>query len=157
MDLPLKFDRNYPQLPLDKNITSPSRTLHGVRPLSCDPLPVAEGQGAAARVSLLSPSSSPSTAQGGHRGSIGAGASLRSRYLAAALPYHSHYLAAALLCYLWCYGGWPVGVRCEVWAAEQSRARDVGGRMIAVGLQRDCKRRGCLGMNCNPCRIYLQH
>jgi hypothetical protein len=32
MDLPLKFDRNYPQLPLDKNITS--HTLHGARPLS---------------------------------------------------------------------------------------------------------------------------
>jgi hypothetical protein len=30
----LKFDRNYPQLPLDKNITSPSRILHGARPLS---------------------------------------------------------------------------------------------------------------------------
>jgi hypothetical protein len=43
MDLPLKFDRNYPQLPLDKNTTSPSRTLHGVPPLSRDPLPVTEG------------------------------------------------------------------------------------------------------------------
>jgi hypothetical protein len=34
MDLLLKFDRNYPQLPLDKNIASPSATLHGARPLS---------------------------------------------------------------------------------------------------------------------------
>jgi hypothetical protein len=33
MDLPLKFDRNYPQLPLDKNITSPSHTLHDAHPL----------------------------------------------------------------------------------------------------------------------------
>jgi hypothetical protein len=123
MDLHLKFDRNYPQLPLDKNITIPSHTLHGARPLSRDHLPVAEGQGVAARVSLLSLSSSPSTPQGGHRGSTGAGASLRSRYLAAALPYHSHYLAATLLCYPRCCGDRPVGVRCEQLSRAEQETR----------------------------------
>jgi hypothetical protein len=49
MDLPLKFDRNYPQLPLDKNITSPSCNPPRRSSLSRDPF--LSLKGAATRVS----------------------------------------------------------------------------------------------------------